>query len=106
MVIDQPLDLVYQPAASIRVIPEEEIELTAEQMDLIPFNGSRIDLRQAVAEQVLLALPIKPLCSRQCKGLCPRCGLNLNHGPCQCPPQEPAGPFAALKVLLSGDKSG
>ncbi len=105
LLIDQTLDLVYQQAASITDSQQEEIELTAEQMDLIAFRGSRIDLRQAVAEQVLLAFPIKPLCNRRCKGLCPRCGMNLNNGPCDCPPREPAGPLAGLKVLLSGGRS-
>ncbi len=105
LVIDQPVEFVYQPAASIEPLDQEEVELTAEQIELMAFRGSRIDLRQAVAEQVLLALPIKPLCSRQCKGLCPRCGMNLNHGPCNCQDQAPSGPFAGLKVLLSGGKS-
>ena len=102
MAIEQNLELVFQPAALIDIPREEELELTAEQLDLIPFQGSRVDLRKAVAEQVLLALPMKPLCNSRCKGLCSRCGMNLNIGPCNCPPEKPAGPLAGLKVLLSG----
>ncbi len=105
LLIDQSLELVYQPAASAVEPEEDEVELTAEQIELIAFEDSKIDLRQAVAEQVILAIPIKPLCSPQCKGLCPHCGMNLNLGPCHCPARRPTGPFAGLKVLLDGGGS-
>ena len=37
-------------------------------------------------EQFVLTLPMKPLCSDDCKGLCPVCGTNLNRGTCDCKP--------------------
>ena len=76
---------------------ETEIELTAEAIDLFPFHGTEIDLLEAVQEQVLMALPPKPLCRADCKGLCPGCGADLNQAACGCP-EEPMDPrFAALK---------
>ena len=47
-----------------------------------------IDIRDAVRQYLLMALPLKPLCSEACAGLCPSCGHNLNEGPCGCPPQD------------------
>jgi uncharacterized protein len=43
-----------------------------------------IDLTEGVREEIMLRLPLKNLCSEDCKGLCPRCGKDLNEGPCGC----------------------
>ncbi len=44
----------------------------------------RIDVRPAVREEVALAAAAFPLCREDCAGLCPRCGTDLNTGPCGC----------------------
>ncbi|MFH1269486.1 MAG: DUF177 domain-containing protein [Candidatus Omnitrophota bacterium] len=46
--------------------------------------GPIIDLDQEIKEEIILDYPIKPLCSPGCKGLCPKCGKNLNEGGCSC----------------------
>ena len=58
-----------------------------------------IDLVPLVEQALLLELPLVPLCDDDCRGLCPRCGANLNEGPCQCGdgPTGEDNPFAALK---------
>ncbi len=43
-----------------------------------------IDLDQDIKEEIILDYPIKPLCDPGCKGLCPKCGKNLNEGGCPC----------------------
>jgi len=63
---------------------DEDVELAAEQLDESFLEGDVIDLHELVREQVLLALPEKPLCSRSCKGLCPICGADLNDEVCEC----------------------
>ena len=75
----------------------EEVELSAEEMGVVPFHGEEIDLRDAVQEQVVIAMPLQPLCDRGCKGLCPHCGANLNAGDCGCAPKAFDNRFAALK---------
>jgi uncharacterized protein len=50
-------------------------------------------------EQFVLALPMKPLCSATCKGLCVHCGANLNQGPCACAPQWTDPRLAVLKEI-------
>lgn len=75
----------------------EGVELTAEELGLIPFSGDEIDLTEAVQEQVLLAMPTHPLCSEECRGLCPQCGLDLNTGSCSCAAEEFGNKFAVLK---------
>lgn len=75
---------------------EEETELDEEEMDYEFFDGEVIEVDQLVAEQIFLALPVKVLCSESCKGLCPRCGVNLNEDTCKCRKDDSNSPFAKL----------
>jgi len=77
----------------------EEVELSAEEMGLILFHGDEIDLGEAIAEQVIMALPMRPLCREECRGLCPQCGANLNETDCGCEKPVFNSKFAALKDL-------
>lgn len=47
-------------------------------------DGRRLDLRNEVREVLLVELPMAPTCRSECRGLCPRCGADLNDGPCGC----------------------
>ena len=78
---------------------ETDIELTSEAIDLFQFHGREIDLTEAIQEQVLLSLPLKPLCREDCKGLCPRCGEDLNKGECGCRRQAVDPRLAVLAQL-------
>ena len=61
---------------------EEEV---LERDDYMLFHdGRRLDLRESVRETLLLELPITPYCREDCPGLCPKCGADLNLGPCGC----------------------
>jgi uncharacterized protein len=62
----------------------EEVELEAEELEISSYEGDFIDLAPIIYEQIILQIPIKPLCSEDCKGLCPRCGTNLNVASCNC----------------------
>lgn len=66
------------------------------------YSGDEVDLTDVARDHILLALPMKPLCSEACKGLCPRCGKDLNEGPCGCDgAEESVDPrLAVLKELL------
>ena len=77
----------------------EEVELSAEEMGLILFHGEEVDLGEAIAEQVVMALPMRPLCREECRGLCPQCGANLNEVDCGCERPVFNAKFAALKDI-------
>lgn len=76
-----------------------EEELKAGDLDLDFYSGDVVDLEPIIREQILLALPLKPVCSEGCKGLCPRCGADLNKETCACPAEKAASPFAELAKL-------
>lgn len=63
---------------------EEEIDPLIESF----YEGSSLSLDETVREQVHLALPMRPLCSPDCKGLCPVCGTDLNRSSCDCPKED------------------
>jgi uncharacterized protein len=50
----------------------------------LPDPLAQVDLRPALREELALAVDAFPLCREDCRGLCPRCGADLNRGPCQC----------------------
>lgn len=65
------------------------------------FEGSEIDLTDCVRENLLLQIPMRVLCSPECKGLCPVCGSNRNLVSCTClEGGEVANPFSALKAMV------
>ena len=78
---------------------EEEDEVELGEHDLIStcFSGDEIDLMPEIAEQVALEIPLKPLCSENCKGLCPVCGIDRNTGSCSCVIEQKQSKFAVLK---------
>jgi uncharacterized protein len=61
-----------------------DLELTAAELDVSYYSGDFIDLTPIICEQIILLIPIKPLCSKECKGLCPHCGINRNTDSCNC----------------------
>lgn len=58
-----------------------------------------LDLAAVCWEELMLALPVTPLCREDCKGLCAGCGANLNEGMCACPEEEGDPRMAALRGL-------
>ncbi len=62
---------------------------------------SSLNLAELIEEQVLISIPEKKLCSTSCKGLCQRCGVNLNKQSCLCTEEIEDHPFAVLKGIGS-----
>lgn len=112
-------DVSYQLSGDIEgyfLIGGEEAEVPEDmeddEFDYVPDNHT-IDLAPLIEQALLLELPLVPLCSDDCKGLCPHCGANLNEGPCGCAEREaeeaaaaPGNPFAALKNLTFDEEAG
>ena len=75
-------------------------ELEDEEHDEIYLlEGNEVDLDEVVGTAFILAMDTKNLCSDNCKGLCAKCGADLNNGPCGCRPEvDPR--LAALAQLL------
>ncbi|HLB58671.1 MAG TPA: DUF177 domain-containing protein [Bdellovibrionota bacterium] len=77
----------------------EEFRLSKGDLDLTFFAGEEVDLSTVINEQLVLAIPYRPLCKEECKGLCPYCGKNLNEGDCRCEKGSWSLKFSALLDL-------
>ncbi|RMH31097.1 MAG: DUF177 domain-containing protein [Nitrospirae bacterium] len=65
-----------------------------------PCDGIRLVFAPIFREHVILATPLQPLCTPECRGLCQDCGQNLNHGVCGCADKPAYSPhFANLQAL-------
>ena len=95
--VEAAFDLRYQPHTASRGEGEREIE--EDDLTTAFYENDEIDLGQLMREQFYLALPMKPLCSDDCKGLCPVCGANLNRTTCGCDRSWEDPRLAALKEL-------
>jgi uncharacterized protein len=79
---------------------EDELELTANDLEVVWYEDFVVPFDPLVEEQLLLELPMKPLCRPDCLGLCPRCGTDRNSDPCDCR-DEADERLAKLKSLLA-----
>lgn len=98
--LDQPFDfvLIPDPGKAAR----KGAELHRDDLALSYYSGDEIDLTPLIVEQVVLALPTKPLCGESCRGLCGNCGVNLNHESCSCASLNGDQRMALFRTLKVG----
>lgn len=101
----EPFVLPLAATAGALYVPEETFDRAESRTHVIESESERVmyyrqgvvDLGEQVIESLALAAPRKPLCRADCRGICPRCGQNLNEGGCDCRPGEDFGhPFRRL----------
>jgi uncharacterized protein len=109
----EPFRLVLEPAGLRQPADPAEAAALArdgvclgEDIEAGWYRGTQIDLGAFLLEVVALALPVKPLCREDCRGLCPRCGADRNQGGCSCPEIATHTPFAALLARREGTTRG
>lgn len=94
---DIDLDLEFVPAEQLE--SGADLELHSADMKLDTLERGQLDLSAIAREQILLDLPHQFFCRPECKGLCEKCGANLNLGSCECSDEEIDPRWAALKDL-------
>lgn len=113
MKVAEELDLLYLPQ-SANVAPADaesageglsERGLEREDLAVSFYRDDRVDLSQMAVEQIVLALPMKPLCKPDCRGLCARCGVNRNVESCDCAAEEGDPRWTPLKTLQKSRRS-
>ncbi len=97
------VNLLYLPASENR--GDGEVRIEEDDLSTGFYRDEQIDLRHLVQEQFQLALPMKPLCRTECRGLCVVCGGNRNTAPCQCADEWEDPRLAGLKRFLKRGES-
>jgi uncharacterized protein len=92
--VSSMLEITFEKdiASSADVSPDND--------DYIIIEDKKLDVLPSVEEQIMLEMPSKTLCKEDCKGLCYKCGKNLNEGECSCEKHEVDPRLAILKTLL------
>ncbi len=66
----------------------DDLGLSSEDLEFGFYHGDEIDIAPLILEQIIISIPLKPLCHNLCRGLCHRCAKDLNEGRCECSGQE------------------
>ena len=101
---ERVISAASSPEARERIIDEDEEEWDGVTDDLIYVDGGCIDFTDDLSEAITLEMPLRHLCSDDCKGLCPVCGKKISEDHPGCTPKKEIDPrLAVLQKLL--DKS-
>ena len=95
--VDAKFDILFLPASANVGVAEGEVQ--EEDVGVSVYKDDVIDLTEVMREQFYLAMPMKPLCREDCRGLCPVCGINRNRETCSCQPVWVDPRFEALRSL-------
>jgi len=94
-----PFEAIFHPIEQLK--EEEKHELDVEELDMGFYAKDELDLFDIIKEQIMLNLPIKALCNDFCKGICLRCGADLNAGDCSCSEKDIDPRLVTLKKFLN-----
>jgi len=96
--IDAEVDFDFAPVSALEADRDHEHELAPSELEMEFYDGDEIEPADIIKEHLLLALPMVPLHSEKCKGLCTVCGTDLNRADCGCE-RDSKGETSAFSVL-------
>ena len=95
------LHIAVERECSLEQIDDPTAYLEEEDLGPMPIaNGDDIDLSELVRQLIIINVPPRPLCRPDCKGLCAKCGADLNEGNCGCEAEAGDPRLSALRALL------
>lgn len=92
--VEEEIAILFRPGLT-------EAEAEDAEVYRLPERGDELDLTEAIREHLVLSVPQYAICSEACRGLCPRCGANLNETDCGCEAGEEDPRWAALRKFRS-----
>jgi uncharacterized protein len=100
----EPMVSRVAPLLDLEIVPQPDgrqggIELGRDDLEVDFYQGDVLDVAGLLRSETDLALPMKPLCRPDCRGLCPVCGGNRNVTECRCDPRGPDPRLAPLEAL-------
>ncbi len=99
-------DRKIQKGFEVEFLPDPVVETEGEEVSLTYtdlvfgfYRNDGLDVRSVISEQIVLEIPMQPICQAACKGLCDQCGADLNEGNCNCQGETIDPRFEALLEL-------
>lgn len=92
------VDVLYQRVE--RGVPVVFIREQADEMETIGYDAKQVEIGWRIEEVICLALPLKPLCREDCRGLCTICGTDLNESVCDCRQESEDPRWQVLKTMF------
>lgn len=99
--VETKLSLSIEKEVKVQSEEENGIEEPVETEFIFGYN---LDVDELVRNEILVNWPMKTLCRETCKGICQKCGRNLNHGPCGCDTVESDPRMAAIRDIFALSK--
>lgn len=87
-----------------RCLEDVSVDLDIDFFDEYEVSENTVDTDEIISEEIMLDWPMKVLCSDDCKGLCLKCGLNLNKDQCDCDTFIPDPRMAAIKDIFESER--
>lgn len=98
---------IEEPCALAEIDQVASYALNSDEPDALPIlEGQLINLSELVRQNLIVALPHRPLCTPGCRGLCAQCGRDLNEGDCTCQDNDTDPRLAPLRALLAERRKG
>jgi len=97
----EPVRISLNPEINLLLSPGDADKDNESNIDFETYNEEEdsIDLSDYLRERIAISIPVKVICDSDCKGLCSKCGTNLNYGSCNCESEWVDPRFAKLKNL-------
>lgn len=97
-VISTILNTTFYPAKTLT--RDEHYELHDDELETEFYSNDVIDIYDFITQEVVLNIPMKPLCNDMCKGICPHCGTELNKETCTCANTQNENAFSILDKII------
>ena len=97
--LDGEFEFVARHLKLGEVAPAGDVPDDTGDLVFVPYGEIAIDISPYVLDALVLAMPVKPLCSEDCRGICPQCGADLNEGECGCRPEPGDSRWSALSDM-------
>ena len=103
-----PFDLNMELSCEAKFVPETEAVQGErdDELEVFMLHDSTCDLDEMLRHEIVLNVPMKPLCREDCRGICPVCGKNLNEGDCACPKDGAQPTLFGRKLLEAVEERG
>jgi len=97
--VKTPFFYLLKPPGDFYSDLEADHEVSTDEIEVYWYEDGVIRAEELFREQIMLQLPMRHLCSEECRGLCPGCGADLNREQCRCDQASAHGPFSVLAGL-------